>query len=156
MKMGKVLQPWKVVLCFILFFAQSPGVVWEKLPATIENRIFLLFPKIETSMEMNVPLCEYQDDGWDDASNNLVKLPLQENSFLEGGRFRTHQMKGIEDMRIDTLIQTLPTIELSKHSTRKPSILVAPKLSFILSFLFPRVPPLLLHIFSLLLPLQLL
>jgi hypothetical protein len=107
-------------------------------------------------MEMNVPLCEYQDDGWDDASNNLVKLPLQENSFLEGGRFRTHQMKGIEDMRIDTLIQTLPTIELSKHSTRKPSILVAPKLSFILSFLFPRVPPLLLHIFSLLLPLQLL
>jgi hypothetical protein len=60
-------------------------------------------------MEMNVHLCEYQDDGWDDASNNLVTLLLQENSFLQGGRFGAHQMKGIEDMTIDTLIQTLPT-----------------------------------------------
>jgi len=68
------------------------------------------FPKIETSMEMNVPLCEYQDDGWDDGSKQPCHTPLlQENSFPQGGRFWAHQMKGIEDMTIDTLIQTLPT-----------------------------------------------
>jgi hypothetical protein len=41
--------------------------------------------------------------------NNLVKLLLQENSLLQGGRFGTHQMKGIEDMTIDTLVQTNST-----------------------------------------------
>jgi hypothetical protein len=127
-------------LLYTILWSISGCDVREAFLLQLKTGSFLLFPKIETSMEMNVPLCEYEDDGWDDASNNLVKLLLQENSLLQGGRFGTHQMKGIEDMTIDTLMQTLPTIELSKHSTSK-TINFGGKLSFILSFLFPECPP---------------
>jgi hypothetical protein len=32
-------------------------------------------------MEMNVPLCEYEDDGWDDASKQPYQTPIARKQF---------------------------------------------------------------------------
>jgi hypothetical protein len=53
-------------LLYTILWSISGCDVREAFLLQLKTGSFLLFPKIETSMEMNVPLCEYEDDGWDD------------------------------------------------------------------------------------------
>jgi hypothetical protein len=67
-----------------------------------------------------VPLCEYRDDGWDDATKQPCQTPIARKQFSTRRKiWNSSNEGGIEDMIIDTLIQTLPTIRVIQTQHQK-------------------------------------